>query len=172
MSVLGWLLGFALPLCATPGAQGIASPVAPVSLRAIVRPGSPNHALAAPAGFSPAPDIVTPAYAVPPSVLLAAIDAVALSQPRVFALPPLADAPWRRDFVARSAVFNFPDLVAVEVLPQGDGAGLVLWSRSVYGRSDLGANRRRLAAWLAALDARLAAAAPAASPSPNARSAP
>ena len=170
MSVAGWLLGFVLPLCATPGAQGIPVPVAPASLRAIVRPGSPNHALAAPTGFSPAPDVVTPAYAVPPAALLAAIDAVALSQPRVFALAAVADAPLRRDYVARSAVFNFPDLVAVEVLPQGDGAGLVLWSRSVYGRSDLGANRRRLAVWLAALDARLAAAAP--SPSPNARSAP
>jgi hypothetical protein len=31
----------------------------------------------------------------------------------------------------------------------------VLWSRSVYGRSDLGVNRARLTAWLAALDAAL-----------------
>jgi len=33
---------------------------------------------------------------------------------------------------------------------------LVLWSRSVYGRSDLGVNRRRLTAWLGALDTTLA----------------
>ena len=155
MSVLGWLLGFALPLCATQGAHGVAVPAAPASLRGIVRPGSPNHALAAPAGFSPVPDLVTPGYAVPAATLLAAIEAVALAQPRVFPMAGPAETPWRRDYVARSAVFNFPDLVAVEVLPADGGAGLVLWSRSVYGRSDLGANRRRLAAWLAALDRRL-----------------
>ena len=170
MSVLGWLLGFALPLCATQGAQGVMVPVAPASLRGIVRPGSPNHALAAPAGFSPAPDLVTPTYAVPAATLLAAVDAVALAQRRVFPLPGRAEMAWRRDYVARSAVFNFPDLVAVEVLPGDGGAGLVLWSRSVYGRSDLGANRRRLAAWLAALDRRLLDNPPGAEPpvpSPN-----
>ena len=155
MSVPGWLVGLVLPLCATQGAQGVVAPVAPATLRGIVRPGSPNHALAAPAGFSPAPDVVTPAYAVPAATLLDAVVAVAVAQPRVFALPVDARTPWRRDFVARSALFNFPDLVAVEVLPGEGGAGLVLWSRSVYGRSDLGANRRRLVAWLAALGARL-----------------
>ena len=167
MSALGWLLGLALPLCATQGAQGLSALAAPESLRAIARPGSPNHALAAPAGFDPAPDLVTRPYRVPAAALLAAVDAVALGQPRVFALPTRPDAPWRRDYVARSRLLNFPDLVAVEILP-GDGAsGLVLWSRSVYGRSDLGVNRARLAAWLSALDARLASA-----PSPADRSSP
>ncbi len=167
MSVLGWLLGLALPLCATPGAQGLSALAAPASLRAIVRPGSPNHALAAPAGFDPTPDIVTHAYPLPAAALLAAVDEVAAAQPRVFASPGRPDAPWRRDYVARSRVFNFPDLVAVEILP-GDGAsGLVLWSRSVYGRSDLGVNRARLATWLAALDVRLGSA-----PSPADRSSP
>ncbi len=167
MSVVGWLLGLALPLCAMQGAQGLSALAAPASLRGIVRPRSPNHALAAPAGFDPQPDIVTPPYRVPAAALLAAVEAVALAQPRVFAGPGRADAPWRRDYVARSRLLNFPDLVAVEVLP-GDGAsGLVLWSRSVYGRSDLGVNRARLAAWLAALDARLGSV-----PSPADRSSP
>ncbi len=173
MSVLGWLLGLVLPLCATPGAQGLSALAAPASLRGIVRPGSPNHALAAPAGFDPEPDLVTRPYPVPAATLLAAVDAVALSRPRTFASPARPGAPWRRDYVARSALFNFPDLVAAEILP-GDGAsGLVLWSRSVYGRSDLGVNRRRLAAWLAALDARLGSSAPPAPlPSPADRSSP
>jgi uncharacterized protein (DUF1499 family) len=55
--------------------------------------------------------------------------------------------------VARSAVFNFPDLVTVQVVAQGENAStLVLYSRSVYGHSDLGVNRRRLRAWLDALN--------------------
>ena len=162
MSVPGWLLGLVLPLCATQGVRGVPDPVAPASLRGIVRPGSPNHALAAPAGFSPAPDLGTRPYPVPAATLLAAVEAVASGEPRTFALPARPGTPWRRDFVARSAVFNFPDLVAVEILPGEASSGLVLWSRSVYGRSDLGANRRRVTAWLAALDARLGHASPAA----------
>jgi uncharacterized protein (DUF1499 family) len=53
-------------------------------------------------------------------------------------------------------VFNFPDLVTVQVSPAPpDGATLVIWSRSVYGESDLGVNRKRVVAWLSALDAAL-----------------
>jgi uncharacterized protein (DUF1499 family) len=37
--------------------------------------------------------------------------------------------------------------------PDAGSARLVLWSRSVYGQSDLGVNRKRVAAWLAALGA-------------------
>ncbi len=45
----------------------------------------------------------------------------------------------------------------IRVLPDGAAqAHLILWSRSLYGRSDFGANRRRVVAWLAALDAALA----------------
>ena len=33
-----------------------------------------------------------------------------------------------------------------------DTSDLIIWSRSVYGESDLGVNRKRVAAWLDALD--------------------
>jgi len=42
----------------------------------------------------------------------------------------------------------------VQVTPE---SGLILWSRSIYGRSDFGVNKARLEAWLAALDAKLGA---------------
>jgi uncharacterized protein (DUF1499 family) len=52
----------------------------------------------------------------------------------------------------RSAVLNFPDLVTVQVDTAGaDRSTLVIWSRSVYGRSDFGVNRDRTKTWLAAL---------------------
>jgi uncharacterized protein (DUF1499 family) len=58
--------------------------------------------------------------------------------------------------VVRSAVFNFPDLVTAQVAPDGENAStLILYSRSVYGRSDFGVNRKRLLSWLAAFDASL-----------------
>ena len=34
-------------------------------------------------------------------------------------------------------------------------SALILYSRSVYGRSDFGVNRKRLLSWLAALDGSL-----------------
>jgi uncharacterized protein (DUF1499 family) len=47
---------------------------------------------------------------------------------------------------------NYPDLVTVQVNAAGaDRSTLVIWSRSVYGRSDLGVNRDRTTSWLALL---------------------
>lgn len=166
---VGRLLGLALPLCATTGAAGVSADP-DRSLRGMTRPTSPNHALAAPQEFVPAPDLVTRRYALSPAALLQALDAVALEMPLVFAQPGGAtahgdvpaqgaaapgDGGLRRRYVARSRLLNFPDLVVAEALPDHAGSGLVLWSRSLYGHSDLGANRKRLAAWMHALDARL-----------------
>ena len=54
------------------------------------------------------------------------------------------------DFVVRSALFGFPDLVSIKFLDVKAGKStFALYSRSVYGRSDLGVNRARTLAWLA-----------------------
>ncbi len=146
------LLGLALPGCSGHGAQGLPVPP-PMDMAHIVRPATPNTALAAPAGFAPTPDITTRRYGMAPEALYQAVRRVAAAQPRTHAQVAYDD---RRQahYVARSALLNFPDLIALQVNPDGT---LVLWSRSVYGQSDLGVNRRRLTRWLAALDAALAA---------------
>ena len=150
-AVLTTLLGLLLAGCRGEGAEGFPPPGV-LDLAAVAHGGGSNSALAAPAGFHPAPDIVTRRYAVPPARLFAAIREAAEAQPRVF---PHAAQPERMQahYVARSAVFNFPDLVTVQVNPDST---LVIWSRSVYGRSDFGVNARRVRLWLAALDTRLA----------------
>ena len=51
-----------------------------------------------------------------------------------------------------AALFQFPG--SDRGSGHADDGTLILWSRSVYGRSDLGVNKARLRAWLAALDAR------------------
>ncbi len=150
LSLLHFLVGLILPACGAAGAAGLPVPTL-MDTAAIVRPSSPNTALAAPAGFSPPPDIVTQPYALPPERLFAAIERVALAQERVFPHARFPDQ-FQAHFVARSHLMNYPDLITVQVTPQG---GLILWSRSVYGRSDLGVNRQRLDAWLAALQAEL-----------------
>jgi uncharacterized protein (DUF1499 family) len=151
MTVFAWLLGLMLPACGAPGAQGLPVPP-PMDMAHLIRPASPNTALAAPAAFRPAPDLVTPAYHVTASRLAAAIRTVAAAQPRTYeaaSYPALLQDHW----VVRSAVFNFPDLVTAQVTADGaEQATLVLYSRSVYGSGDFGANRRRVEAWLAALD--------------------
>ena len=122
-----------------------------MDMAAIVRPASPNTALAGPAGFLPTPDIVVPAFALSPDRLYAAIQAVAAGQPRTF---PAAEYGYIHQvhYVARTAAMNYPDLIAVSVSGPAEGPStLVIYSRSVYGHSDFGANRQRVEAWLAAL---------------------
>jgi uncharacterized protein (DUF1499 family) len=64
-------------------------------------------------------------------------------------------------YVQRSRVFGFPDYITVKAVATestgegstvGSGAGLIIWSRARYGRSDFGVNRARVEAWLAALE--------------------
>ena len=150
MRRIALLLALLLAACSGHGAEGV-KPPPPIDFSALVRPTTPNTALAAPAGFRPAPDIVTRRYNVPPQQLYEAVRRVALAQPRTFAHVAYDDR-LQAHFVARSAVFNFPDLIAVQVTPD---SGLILWSRSVYGEGDFGVNRKRLLAWLAAIDAAL-----------------
>ena len=151
ISPLAWLLGFLLPACGLPGAEGVRpEPFDPARL---VRPSTPNSALAAPAGFTPAPDLVSPRFPVSPRRLFDIVRSVASGQPRTFLAaedPARLQAQW----VARSRMLNFPDLVVAQVLSaSAEASQLVLYSRSVYGYSDFGANRIRLRAWLGAIDA-------------------
>ncbi|HEY7576395.1 MAG TPA: DUF1499 domain-containing protein [Acetobacteraceae bacterium] len=154
MTPLAWLLGFVLPACGASGAAGLPPPVL-MDMAHIARPASPNSALAAPAGSTPAPDLVTPRYPLAASRLYALVVAVAKRQPRTFVA---AEYPAERQvhFVARSAVLNFPDLITAQVAEAAPaGSTLVLYSRSVYGYSDLGVNRRRLGMWLAAVQSEI-----------------
>lgn len=151
MSPLAWILGLILPGCAASGANGLPVP-ARLDIVRIERPRSPNTALAAPAGWTPRPDIVTPVYPLPVGPLLAAVAQVAGAQPRTFRTAAYPDA-GQLHWVVRSAVCNFPDLMTAQAMPhERGGSMLLLYSRSLYGYKDFGVNRQRLTVWLAALD--------------------
>jgi uncharacterized protein (DUF1499 family) len=154
MNPLAWLVSLALPACGFPAAQGLPTPPV-MDIAHIVRLSSPNTALAAPAGFSPAPDIVTGTYAIPAEKLFALVQTVAAAQPNTFQAA-LYPEQLQVHYVARSSVFNFPDLIMVQVRPEtADTSDLILYSRSVYGQSDFGVNRKRAEAWLGALKLKL-----------------
>jgi len=154
MSPLAWFLGLFLPACAASGAAGLPAPIL-MDMKHLARPASPNSALAAPAGSQPAPDLVTPHFPLPASRLYDVLIAVPKEQPRTF-LAVQYDVEFQAHFVARSAVLNFPDLITAQVAEAGpDGSTLVLYSRSVYGYSDFGVNRKRLSTWLAAITSKI-----------------
>ena len=151
MTPLAWLIALVLHACGASGAGGLPTPTL-LDMSHLQRPASPNTALAAPAGTDPAADIVTPVFPVLPSRLYEAVIAVAAEQPRTF-LAAAYPAERQAHFVARSAWFNFPDLITAQIGEAGrETSTLVLYSRSVYGYSDLGVNRQRLNAWLAAIE--------------------
>jgi uncharacterized protein (DUF1499 family) len=153
MGFAAMTLGFVLPACGARGADGVPT-AAPLDFAALRRPASPNTALAAPPGLG-ASDLASPHYDVPPSVLYGALRRVADAEPRVFVQARFDDAQ-QAAYVARSAFWNFPDLVQVAAAPDGEGSRPVIYSRSLYGHSDLGVNRRRVEAWLARLPRALA----------------
>jgi uncharacterized protein (DUF1499 family) len=60
------------------------------------------------------------------------------------------------DIETLTPLVGFPDTVTVRFLEApGGGSTLAVYSRSFYGKSDFGANKKRLDAWLAQLAARL-----------------
>ena len=136
------------------GTEGLPPPE-PVEFRSLVLPRSPNTCLAAPAGAHPAAHLVTPPL---PAGVAAAWPVLRRLGQRFPNTYRLAEWPERRQaqWVERSPRLGFPDVIAAE-LEEGPGgaAGLFLYSRSLFGWSDLGANRRRVQAWMEALDAAL-----------------
>lgn len=133
----------------------IAAP-APGNISEIRRPASPNTCLAGPAGFTPSPDLQTRRFDTSAERLLAVMRDILSAQPRtaVLATDP---GRLRADYVVRSRVFGFPDIVLMQALPVGEGQSeLVLYSYSLKGSYDFGVNRNRVRTLLTALDAALA----------------
>jgi hypothetical protein len=150
LTVLAWLIGFLLPACGVEGAAGLPVP-ALMDMTKIERPTTPNTFLAGPASMRPTPDEVIGEQNLPASVLYEKIRVLLGAQPRTFVA---AEYPVQLQihYVVRSKLMNYPDLVTVQVDAGGaDRSTLVIWSRSVYGRGDLGVNRDRTTSWLALL---------------------
>jgi hypothetical protein len=83
--------------------------------------------------------------------LFAVVQQIAARQPATYKLAE--DLAVRREgWVVRSLVLNFPDIIWAEVRPvEGASSELLLYSQSVYGYSDFGVNKRRVAAWVVAV---------------------
>jgi len=110
--------------------------------------GKPNEYLAAPRGTTADPaDAETRLYPESPRALLARFDAIARAQTRTRVVAGDLDS-LMITYMQRSRVFGFPDYLTVKAVVMDGGAGLMIFSRARYGRSDFGVNRARVEAWL------------------------
>ncbi len=111
-------------------------------------PSTPNSYRVAPAGEAIDRNADAPTFTVPVAELAAAFDAVALGDARVEVLAGSA-ADGFVTYVQRSAFFAFPDYVSVRFIEaDGGGSTLAVFSRSRYGKGDLGVNEKRVTKWL------------------------
>lgn len=116
------------------------------------RSSTPNDAVAASAGLRADADIVLPAYdAEAPALLQRIAAAIESADPLARRVDDGADASHLR-YVTYSPGMRFPDLISIEAVAMDDGrTGLILYARAQLGRSDFGANRRRLQLYLEGL---------------------
>lgn len=115
--------------------------------------GQPNEYLALPPDFAATarPHAQSPTFDIPVSALEETALTLIHSQPRVEVIA--TDAARRQyAFVQRTALLRFPDTITMRFVDLGDGrSSPAVYSRSKFGYSDLGANKRRVEAWLAAI---------------------
>lgn len=98
---------------------------------------------------------ISPVFDVSVDQLRNAWQDIVSVQPRVELLAE-HEGELQLDFVQRSARFRFPDIITVRFIPvSASQSTIAIYSRSIYGRSDLGVNRERIEAWLSLLRERL-----------------
>jgi uncharacterized protein (DUF1499 family) len=127
-----------------------------IDFATLQRGPKPNQYLLCPAKLCQTQtDGEAPVFDVSVSKLRAEWDELIAEQPRVEVLRrDLTNE--QVDYVQRSRLLRFPDLITVRFLPVDDThATVAIYSRSIYGKGDMGVNRARVEEWLARLKARL-----------------
>jgi len=128
------------------GPEGL-EPPRPVEFAALVPPNSPNTCLAAPQDHPGPKQLLAPILPASPDAAFEVLLRLVEGFPRTWRL---ASWPQRRQaqWVERSALANFPDIIVAEIVATPGGTSLFLYSRSLIGHSDFGVNARRVQAWL------------------------
>lgn len=92
-----------------------------------------------------------PVFDMPPKRLRAILLEFADKAPNIRPLPDKMNLELQQfDFIERTPAMRFPDIITVRIYPTNDGgSSMAIYSRSVYGQSDFGANRDRVTRWLA-----------------------
>jgi uncharacterized protein (DUF1499 family) len=121
----------------------------------VKRSATGNDALACPPEFlcSAKVDLVVAPVAMSAAELAAKVKQLPRVEPRTVMVGE-DDAELRYVLVQRSALFDFPDTINIAIRPLDAGhATLAIYSRSRYGKGDLGVNMKRVQRWLGLLGA-------------------
>lgn len=109
---------------------------------------NPNQFLVCPEGYCvEPPDMIAPTFSATPEQLRDRWVERIGSQDRVRMIAGDA-ADLQYDFEERTFLMGFPDTITVRFLPAEEGSTLAVYSRSHYGKSDLGVNGKRIRRWL------------------------
>jgi uncharacterized protein (DUF1499 family) len=129
---------------------------ATIDFRTLQRHARPNQYLVCPPHVcATTPDVGSPTYNIAATVLRDAWLAMINQQPRVEGCAVSEDE-LQCDVVQRSRLLRFPDTITVRFIPLSPTTStLAIYSRSHYGYSDFGVNRRRIETWLASLRERV-----------------
>jgi len=131
--------------------------VTPMDIRTLEERTKSNDALACPAGLCRVDaDFESPSFAVSVEELLKIAEKVIGDEPRT-QLVAQDENLQQLVFVKRSRIFRFPDTVWIQGVRTGTGSAIIIYSRSNYGESDLGVNKKRVRAWLTKLTGQIQA---------------
>lgn len=91
------------------------------------------------------------AFSMPAQELSQAIAQIATGADRSKKIASSDDG-FSQTYVVRTAVMGFPDFISVNIKPISETTSVIkIYSRSRFGYSDLGVNKRRVQQWLSAL---------------------
>lgn len=127
-------------------------PVTPVNFPELKLGDRPNQYLVCPENFCASPPHrVSPVFDIPLVDLAVRLQGLTVKEPGLSMLGSDA-ATGQTDFLQRTPLLRFPDLITVRLIALDSGRStLALYSRSIYGHSDLGANQARIDHWITAL---------------------
>jgi hypothetical protein len=116
-----------------------------VDFATLTRSGKRNDYLLCPPGFCANADAQAPVFAASGETLLKATLALVAED-------VVGEEGFAFRYVARTKLMRFPDTVSIRILPLGETqATLAIYSRSLIGYSDMGANRARVEALIGQL---------------------
>lgn len=154
VGMLPLLLSLVFAAYGNVSAQGVAPPCA-IDFSHLTLPKTPNKALGPTAGFTPTLHLITPRYAVSQASLFAIVGQVSSADQRTCARDDHRGH-FQAARVARMPTSNFP---VVTPLPDPlGGSKFILYSHSIDGQSDFGANQAWLKTWPGAIEAKVAGA--------------
>jgi uncharacterized protein (DUF1499 family) len=122
----------------------------PVDFSALELDDTSNQFLVCPARLClrAEPHLASPIFDANVNDLRLAWDSVVAAAPRTRREGVFAEGNQVVD-IQRSAVFRFPDIITAQFIAVDDKrVTLAIFSRSVYGQSDFGVNKKRITRWI------------------------